>query len=143
MTSWKAPRMAIGSSAVTDPTPPLDRWRRQRPDGRGAGDTDQLIFIANDANNLLQLYGGGLSTDDPAGIFPPQTLENSTRAIFELNAGQVFLNTGDMESVYIDALGGDGQHRDQQPGRHAQSRRQSRRRRPRDQPGHRSGRDGR
>lgn len=72
----------------------------------GAGETDQLIFIANDASNLLQLYGGGLSTDDPAGIFPPQTLENSTRAIFELNAGQVFLNTGDVESVYIDARDG-------------------------------------
>ncbi len=73
----------------------------------GAGETDQLIFIANDASNLLQLYGGGLSTDNPAGIFPPQTLENSTRAIFELNAGQVFLNTGDVESVSIDARDGD------------------------------------
>ena len=73
----------------------------------GTGDTDQLIFIANDASNLLQLYGGGLFDNSLAGFFPPQVLENSTRAIFELNAGQVFLNTGDVESVYIDALGGD------------------------------------
>ena len=33
-------------------------------------------------------------------------LENSTRAIFELNDGQVFLNTGDVESVTIVDLGG-------------------------------------
>ena len=73
----------------------------------GSGETDQLIFIASDMSNLLQLYGGGLFSNSLAGFFLPQTLENSTRAIFELNAGQIFLNTGDIESVYIDALGGD------------------------------------
>ena len=73
----------------------------------GTGETDQLIFIANDGANTLQVYGGGLFGDSLGGFFPGQTLDNSTRAIFELNAGQVFLNTGDVESIYIDALGGD------------------------------------
>ncbi|MEL6896597.1 MAG: hypothetical protein AAFP90_10875, partial [Planctomycetota bacterium] len=72
----------------------------------GDGGTDQLVFIANNGNNLLQLYGGGTFSNNLAGLFPPQTLNNASRAIFELNNGQVFLNIGDVESVQIDALGG-------------------------------------
>jgi Ca2+-binding RTX toxin-like protein len=72
----------------------------------GSGQSDQLVFIANDANQVLQVYGGGLFNDDLAGFFPGQALNNSARAIFELNAGQVFLNTGDVESIAIDARGG-------------------------------------
>ncbi len=72
----------------------------------GSGETDQLIFIASDGNQVLQVYGGGQFNDSLAGFFPGQALNNSARAIFELNAGQVFLNTGDVESIAIDALGG-------------------------------------
>ncbi|MEM6779013.1 MAG: Ig-like domain-containing protein [Planctomycetota bacterium] len=72
----------------------------------GTGDADQLVFIANDGDTLLQVYGGGQFTDSLGGFFPGQTLSNSSRGIFELNAGQVFLNMGDVESIQIDALGG-------------------------------------
>ncbi|MEM1228263.1 MAG: tandem-95 repeat protein [Planctomycetota bacterium] len=72
----------------------------------GTGDADQLIFIANDGDTVLQVYGGGQFTNSLAGFFPGQALSNSSRGIFELNAGQVFLNTGDVESIQIDALGG-------------------------------------
>ena len=54
----------------------------------GTGETDQLIFIANDASNLLQVYGGGLFSDRPRRILPrlrhsttaPERSLNSTRA---------------------------------------------------------------
>ncbi|MCG8649324.1 MAG: hypothetical protein MI861_05805, partial [Pirellulales bacterium] len=72
----------------------------------GTGDADQLVFIANDGDQVLQVYGGGLFNDNLGGFFPGQTLNNSTRAIFELNVAQVFLNTGDVESIEINALGG-------------------------------------
>ncbi len=80
----------------------------------GAGEADELQFIANDSANRLELFGGGLfgASGNPApNVFVPGTLENSVRAVFALNstgqdAAQVFLNMGDVEFVNVDALSG-------------------------------------
>lgn len=75
----------------------------------GAGESDELQFIASDGVQRLELFGGGVFDDDVDGFFSASQLFDGSRAIFALNYGQIFLNLSDIEQIDVDALGG-GDH---------------------------------